>query len=205
MSNNEDKITCAKTAIKEDVLTFILGLYNSGNHHQKFTGDSSYCYTKRSDTNFLLGEIQRKFGLRRFNLICCLDRNEYYGRLGQLEKEFHDRFPRNCVSSINFTFHNLATLIEELIRIANVQDQKRFSLTDLDKLSCGLGTRILKLIERYHNGTYSDLLRAEEEITTLLAEQGLTLEDVVVDKGSASTMPLEQDIYDTITIFRIYE
>lgn len=157
-----------------------------------------------TDINRHFREIEEQFGLKRFDLICHLSHNEYYGLLGVHEADFHATFPENSVLSADFTLERLCQLLHELIKIAWAQNQNMLTLDDLNEISAGLGDEVLSLIESYYrsHSTYYDFQKAAKRIEELLACHELTPEDVLVNKGPADTLPLAVEFKRTAAGFQ---
>lgn len=163
------------------------------------THQTPYSELAHTDINFCLHQIEQEFGIKRFDLICHLSSNEYYGLLGEHEAAFNAKFPECNLFGRDFTLERLCLLIHELVTIAWVQDQNRFTLDQLNELSAGLGDQVNSLIEIYYrnSATYYDFQKASKRIEELLDDHGLTPDNIIIDKGPAATLPLAVDFKRT--------
>jgi hypothetical protein len=186
-----------------DVTHFVLNLFTdrekTGRHDLTVTHQTPYSQLAHTDINFCLRQIEEKFGIKRFDLICHLSNNEYYGLLGEHEAAFSAKFPESNLWSHDFTLERLCLLLHELITIAWTQDQNRFTPDQLNELSTSLGDQVTSLIESYYrnSATYYDFQKASKRIEELLSDHDLTPEDVLIDKGPAATLPLSVDFKRT--------
>lgn len=172
----------------DEIITFVEQLIKDGKIIASLDTCLSRVYEDMADNS--ANVIAKRFNLRRFALHRTLRDHNFDIMLGDQAAGFYAKYPKTLVRSSIFTLENLCEMLYELTIIKWALDENRFTLTELDNLSAGLGSQIAELI-RCFNG-HEDYFKKEKIINDLLAAHGLDANDILLDTPNFTDFPLSQ-------------